>query len=211
MNHFSTEIWVDFARGVLAQKAATRLKSHLEGCHECQDIYKVWQAVVDFGRREKSYTPGEDAVRRAKGANRLRQAWKMPQPGAFARLISDTFRQPLFGVRNSMPAVRNLNYESGPLLVDIGIRMNSQVAENPVFVVGQVLNSDRPDERITGFRVSLLRGRRFMAQTTASELGEFHFELAEGKNWKLLLEIENEEAIQLSLPDLTSGLPKAGE
>jgi hypothetical protein len=211
MNHFSTEIWADFARGVLPQKGATRLESHLGRCHECQDTYKMWQVVVDFGRREKSYTPGDDAVRRAKGAIRLAQAWKMPRLKVLAQLISDTFRQPVFGVRNSMPAVRHLNYESGPLLIDIGLRMNSQAAEKPVFVVGQVLNSDRPDERITGFRVSLLRGRRFLAQTTASELGEFHFELAEGKNWKLVFEIENEEAIQLSLPDLTSGLPKSGD
>src|SRR5947209_14991234 len=104
MNHFSTEIWVDFARGALAQKAATRLKSHLERCHECQDIYKMWQVLVDFGRREKSYTPGDDAVRRAKGATGVREAWKMPRPNVLARLTSDTFRQPLFGVRNSMPA-----------------------------------------------------------------------------------------------------------
>ena len=209
MNHFSTDIWVDFARSVLPQEAATQLKLHLERCHECQDMYKMWQVVVDFGRREKSYTPGDDTVRRAKGAIRLLQAWKMPEPKVVARLTGDTFRQPLFGVRNSMPAVRHLSYESGPLLVDIDLRMNSHAAENPVFVVGQVLNSDRPDERITGFRVSLLRGRRFLLRTTPGELGEFHFELPECKNCKLVFEIENEEAIQLSLPDLTSWLPKA--
>src|SRR5437870_10985983 len=72
-----------------------------------------------------------------------------------------------------------------------------------VLVMGQILNADKPDQRVKDFRVLLLRGKRITAQTNSSPLGEFRFELADAKNWKLLFEVEGQEVIPISLPELT--------
>ena len=72
-----------------------------------------------------------------------------------------------------------------------------------ILVMGQILNADKPDQRVKDFRVLLLRGKRITAQTNSSPLGEFRFELADAKNWKLLFEVEGREVIPISLPELT--------
>jgi len=72
--------------------------------------------------------------------------------------------------------------------------------------MGQILNADKPDQRVKDFRVLLLRGKRITAQTNSSPLGEFRFELADAKNWKLLFEVEGQEVIPISLgTDMTVG------
>jgi len=58
-------------------------------------------------------------------------------------------------------------------------------------------------EGVNDCRVFLIRGKRFTAQTKCSRLGEFHFDFADAKNWKLLIDAGKQEVIQLLLPDMT--------
>ena len=209
MTHFPTESWVDFARGILAPERAAEMARHLETCSKCSRVRETWLAVAEISRGEKAYQPTSDAVRRAKAAFSLHKIWKDEQR-PIARLIFDSLRQPLaMGIRSNTATARQLHYEAGPLLIDIEIRKDFEGKEDRVSLVGQVLKVAQPDERVPDFRIVLLRGKRFEAQTISSSLGEFHFELPEGKNWKLFFEIEGQEAIQVSLPSLTSRLPKA--
>ena len=100
-------------------------------------------------------------------------------------------------------------YRSGPLIIDIDLAKESHAPEAPIFLMGQILNADKPDQRVNDFRVFLLCGKRIRAQTNSSQLGECRFELAEAKNWRLLFEIEGQEAVSISLPELTSRSTKA--
>src|SRR5436190_20803934 len=211
MKHFSTETWVDFARGVLAAREAAEMKHHLEGCDKCRKSYGIWGALAEAGRTEEKYQPSGGAIQRAKAAFGLRELWRPFPRKTKAQLVFDSFLQPLpEGFRNGMVGTRQLQYRSGPLLIDIDLRKESHDPESQIFLMGQILNADKPDQRVEDFRVLLLRGKRFTAQTKPSPLGEFNFELAEGKNWKLLFEIKGQEVIPLSLPDLTSRPEKAG-
>ena len=205
MNHFSIETLIDFARGLLPSQKADEVKHHLERCKECRQSYDIWRAVVEAGRREKKYRPSESAVQRAKEAFGLREAWRPSGRKTRARLIFDSLLQPLpSGVRNSMAATRQLQYRSGPLIIDIDLAKESHTPEAPIFLMGQILNAENPDRQFKDLRVFLLRGKRVKAQTTPSPLGEFRFELDDGKNWKLSFEIEGQEVIPISLPELTS-------
>ena len=103
-----------------------------------------------------------------------------------------------------MVATRQLQYRSGSLLIDIDLTKESHGAEGPILLMGQILNAENPDQQVKDLRVFLLRGKRVKAQTTPSPLGEFRFELDDGKNWKLSFEIEGQEVIPISLPELTS-------
>jgi hypothetical protein len=205
MKHFSIETSVDFARGLLQPQKADEMKHHLEGCEKCRESYDMWRAVVEAGRMAKKYRPSEGAVQRAREAFGLREAWRRFGRKTRAQLIFDSLLQPLpEGVRNSMDTTRQLQYRYGSLLIDIDLTKESHAPESPIFLMGQVLNADKPDQRVKDFRVLLLRGQRFTTQTNSNQLGEFRFELADAKNWKLLFEIEGQEVIPLSLPKLTS-------
>jgi hypothetical protein len=205
MKHFSTETWVDFALGLSPSQQANEMKNHLEGCEKCQESYDLWRGVVAASRREKKYRPSESAVQRAKEAFDLRGVWRSFERKPRARLIFDSFLQPLReGVRNSMAAKRQLQFRSGRLLIDIDLTKESQGPEGPIFLMGQVLNAGEPEQRVKDFRVLLLRGKRFTAQSNSSPFGEFRFELGGAKNWKLLFEIEGQDVILISLPELTS-------
>ena len=210
MKHFSTETLLDFARGLLPSLRVDELKHHLEGCKKCLASYDMWRALMEAGRREKKNRPSESAVQRAKEAFGLREGWRPSGRKTRARLIFDSLLQPLpAGVRNSMAATRQLQYRSGPLIIDIDLAKESHAPEAPIFLMGQILNADKPDQRVKDFRVFLLRGKRIKEQASSSQLGEFRFELADAKNWKLLFELDGHEAIPISLPELTSRPAKA--
>src|SRR6266581_3484540 len=103
MKHFSTETLLDLARGLLPFLKADEVKHHLEGCKTCRASYDMWRAVMEAGRREKKYRPSESAVQRAKETFGLREVWRPSGRKTRARLIFDSFLQPLpAGVRNSM-------------------------------------------------------------------------------------------------------------
>src|SRR6266516_7870208 len=194
MKHFSTETLLDLARGLLPSLKADEVKHHLEGCKTCRASYDMWRAVMEAGRREKKYRPSESAVQRAKEAFGLRDMWRPFARKTGDQLIFDSFfqRSPE-GVRNSMAATRQLQYRSGSLLIDIDLTKESHGAEGPVLLMGQILNAENPDRQVKDLRIFLFRGKRVRAQTNSSPLGEFRFELADAKNWKLLLETEGQE------------------
>ena len=205
VKHISTEAWVDFARGLPPPQKADQMKHHLEGCKKCRKAYDMWRAVAGAVSRERKYRPSETAVQRTKEMFALREVWGPVGRKARSRLIFDSFLQPLpSGVRNSMDATRQLQYRFGSLLIDIDLRKQSQAVESPVLLMGQILNADNPGQRFKDFRVFLSQGKRFTAQTKSNPLGEFRFEFAGGKNWKLFFKIEGRPVIPVSLPELTA-------
>jgi len=203
MKHFSDDVWIDFARGKASSSKAAELKRHLDQCAKCRTISGLWSAVIEIVRREEEYRPSDHAVRSAKAMYGLRHA---PESltGKEADLIFDSFRAPLIaGVRNShMPSQRQLQYESGPILIDIELSKESGRSEKSISLSGQISTRDEAQD-VNDCRVFLIRGKRFTAQTKCSRLGEFHFDFADGKNRKLLIDVGTQEIIQLLLPDMT--------
>src|SRR2546422_4339865 len=205
MKRISTEAWVDFARGLLPPRTADQMNHHLEGCKKCRKAHDMWRAVAGAVSRERKYRPSETAVQRAKEMFALREVRGPVGRKARSRLIFDSFLQPLpRGVRNSMDATRQLQYRCGSLLIDIDLRKQSQAVESPVLLMGQILNADNPGERFKDFRVFLSQRKRLPAHTKSTPLGEFRFEFAGGKNWKLFFKIEGRPVIPVILPELTA-------
>jgi hypothetical protein len=202
MKHFSDEAWIDFARGTTSPRKAAELKRHLDECPKCRSISGLWGAVLEILHREQEYRPSDHAIRSAKGMYDLHRALQSLS-GEKADLIFDSFRTPLLaGVRNShMPSQRQLQYGFGPILIDIELSKEFGASEN--ILSGQISTRDE-SQSVNDCRVFLIRGKRFIAQTKCSHLGEFHFDFADGMNWKLLIDLGNREVIQLLLPDMTS-------
>src|SRR5262247_663463 len=96
MKHFTDEIWLDFARGLLPSPKMELLQRHLdEGCETCKGVCNIWKAVVQVVSREINHEPAESAVRIAKAAfPDTRRAKLLPGQAKMARLLFDSFRDP---------------------------------------------------------------------------------------------------------------------
>jgi len=79
--------------------------------------------------------------------------------------------------------------------------VESEPAKKRVWLIGQVLNSEKPDMKMEGADVVLLSGERLVAKTTTNPSGEFEFEYPAESGLQLFINIRGRRAIGLVLPD----------
>ena len=117
-----------------------------------------------------------------------------------ARLVFDSSRHAAAAtVRGSVPLSRQFLHKAEPFVIDV--RVESEPAQNRVWLMGQVLNSKKPEMRIEGVDVVLLSGERLLAKTETNLSGEFEFELDHEKDLQLFINIRGQRAIGIVLPD----------
>lgn len=208
MRHYSLEKWVDFARNVLREDEKVEMQSHLEtGCAECSKELAIWQHLQRLARRESAYTPSEGAVRTVNASFINRSTGQSSHAKSqIASLLFDSFRGPLLtGVRSAGSASQQLLYGSGDYRIDV--RTEPQMDSEKVILIGQVLNSADPDEPLSAARVSLLKGRKILAESVTSEFGEFQIEcdLQGGIRLVVTLSDRQEVSLQLVEPLFTTG------
>lgn len=200
MKHFTSEEWLDFARGTVSSQAKASMQHHLNlGCKTCLATSRVWQRIADVAKREAAYSPPEGSVRIAKAAFASQpvrdNGLRLPQ--RVAKLIFDSFRQPqLAGVRSAEVAPRQLLYSYGPLMLDM--RVDPQSIEDRISVTGQVLDSSKPETTLPGVSVRVVGASGILSHTTTNQFGEFHIEVE--KKPKLHLQVDLEERIRLAVP-----------
>lgn len=118
-----------------------------------------------------------------------------------ARLISDSFRDPLpAGVRGLHKGTRRLLYAAGSLRVDLLIE--PEAGSSRLALAGQVLDSAKPDRKFDGIPVTLQGWKGPVAQATAEEFGEFHFDFSFESNVSLEIRIAETNCITVPLPVL---------
>jgi CheY-like chemotaxis protein len=119
-----------------------------------------------------------------------------------ARLISDTFRDPLpAGVRGLHDGSRRLLYAAGSLRVDLLIEPEAG-ASNRLTLAGQILDSAKPDRKFDGVPVTLQGWKGAAAQATTEEFGEFHLDFNFESNVSLQIRIAETNCITVPLPVL---------
>ena len=186
MKHFSIEEWADFARGVAARDQQTDMQEHLEtGCKQCVNAVSLWKRVHQAARRDAGYEPPDATLRTVKGLYTIHGKPAMgAKKAAFAELLFDSFRAPLqAGVRSSTKDVRQLLYGSGDNRIDL--RLEPQADSDKISLVGQLLNSADPARATGAVPVTLLKGRKVVAESATNRFGEFHFEVELEENLQL--------------------------
>ncbi len=204
MSHFSAEQWLDAARGAVTPELSAIMERHLdEGCGECRKLYGMWEEVLRLGRRESTCEPPEWAVRSAKSAYASGMLGKwLPRSARAAQLIFDSFRQPAVAtVRGATSSSRQLLHKAEPFVIDL--RLERVPAQKLTHLMGQVLNSEKPEERIEGIEIFALSGERVTAKTTTSAFGEFDLELGDEEDLQLFVRIRGQKAIGIVLPRST--------
>lgn len=200
MRHYSLEKWVDFARNVIGENEKDEMQSHLQtGCVQCSQELGMWQRLQQVARRETAYTPSTGAVRivnaafSSRSTGRLRHA--KPE---VASLLFDSFRSPLLaGVRSAESASQQLLYGAGDYRIDV--RIEPQMDSEKVVLIGQVLNSANPTERLSALPVNLLKGRKILAESVTSQFGEFQIECGLEECFRLTVLLPGGRQVSLQL------------
>ena len=198
MKHFSSEEWADFSRDIADWNPRTLIESHLRTeCDECAKALRVWRRVRDTARREAAYGPPDAAVRTVKGSYRIHGQRVIHRGrGTIAELLFDTLQAPLpVGVRSLTPTTRQMLFGAGDYRIDV--RFESQSETLSLF--GQVLNSAAPENQVEAAPVALLKGRKILAESQTSRLGEFHLACGLAAGLRLRIGLPNGGDVSIPL------------
>ncbi len=125
-----------------------------------------------------------------------------PSGAQIARLVFDSFRQPLpEGIRTVGLRARQLLYQAGRFSVDLRL----DTGPDGAFLVGQVMDSTRPDQRVADVPVTLFRSGIRVSKTVTNMLGEFQSELEDPKKLVLWIEIDEQHPLVINLQELENG------
>ncbi len=200
MRHYSLEKWVDFARNVIGEDEKAEMQSHLQtGCTQCARDLSMWQRLQQVARREPAYTPDPGAVRIVNAAFSNRSAGRLgPKTSEVAALLFDSFRSPLLaGVRSANSTSQQLLYGAGDYRIDV--RIEPQMDSEKVVLIGQVLNSSDPAERLSALPVNLLKGNKILAESVTSQYGEFQIECGLEECFRLAVLLPGGREVSLQL------------
>jgi len=144
-------------------------------CTECGQV---------IPRLDKSSSPSE-APRKG-----------LPLGAQIAKLVFDSFRQPLpEGIRNVGPRARQVLYQAGNFAVDLRLESGPDRGS----LVGQVLDSTRPDQGVADAPVTLFMSGSRVSKTVTNKVGEFMFEFESPNQLRLLIAMEEERPILINL------------
>jgi hypothetical protein len=206
MRHFSLEKWVDFARNVIREEEKAKMQSHLQsGCSECLKELNLWRRLQQTAQRESTYEPSDGAVRTV-NATFANQRIGRPRSAKqeVGALLFDSFRSSAFaGVRSSGSVARQLLYGASSYRIDI--RIEPQTDSEKVLLVGQILNSADPSERLSRVQVALMKGRRVLSQSVTTLFGEFQMECALDGGFRLMVTLPDGREVSLPLVEPTFG------
>jgi hypothetical protein len=202
MKHFSIDDWIDFARQVEGRGQKAEMQQHLnDGCSKCQKIVETWRHVMDIAKVQNAFEPPAWAVEAVNSSFTLRKVVPMTAGKLeLARLLFDSALQPLtVGVRGSSPVVRQLLYKSGSVCIDM--RMQPKPGSDSVVIMGQLLDSAKPDHGVSGIPVSLLCQGDTVSRGKTNEVGEFDFGITALDHLQLVFGIGDSRTIVVPVPD----------
>lgn len=200
LNHFSDEAWVDFVRQV-PTSARTNIQRHLdEGCAECVRSHGVWRAIAETMTRDQQYEAPEGTTL---AGIRLFGDWRrefiIPKRARIARLIYDSFREPLpAGVRGGANPERRLLHRRGPWSIDTRIEVERR---GRVLLDGQLLREKQPDIVNKKIEVFLTSGDKVLTSAFLNQFGEFQLLCYAAPDLRAYFDIPDEVPIQVKLPD----------
>lgn len=207
MRHYTLEQWVDFVRNAVDEAKKKEMQNHLDsGCKHCTKELSMWQRLQQVARRETTYSPSSGAVRtvNAAFASKGSRAAAAHAKSGIASVLFDSFRSPLLaGVRSAGNASQQVLYGAGTYRIDV--RIEPQMDSDKVILVGQVLNSADPDERLADVSVTLSKGRKVLAESTTSQFGEFQIECHLDAGYRLVVMLPGNAEVTLPLIDPVFG------
>jgi len=117
-----------------------------------------------------------------------------------AQLVFDSNETPYRdGLRGSSGVARQLLYKAGSICIDM--RMQPTPGSNAVVLVGQLLNSSRPDHGIGEIPVTLISKGDAISQKRTNRFGEFDFGADALEDAQLIFGLGTRQNIIVPVPD----------
>ena len=208
MKHFDISDWTDLARGCATDADRTAMESHLAtGCRRCGATVGLMQRVAASTRADNLYEPPPDTVRCAKALSALQRP-QSSTPGLLARLIYDSFREPLpAGIRAEDRVSHHTVFEAGDFLLDLRAE---QEKESPrVTLVGQLTYRADPDRPMAGAPVLVMARKTIVAHAIYNRFGEFEMDYPPSRHLRLCVALAPPgKRIEVSLNQLTGTQPE---
>jgi len=198
MKHYTSEEWLDLARGVAASEVCSEMQMHLADCTSCSEIANEMKGLFEMSRREGSYEPPQEAIRNAKALMAMQRIASSGVPERhILKAVFDSALQPLqAGVRGAASA-RQLLYQKENCCIDVRLEVKPG---RRVEMIGQVLDSGAIGRGLNEIPVTLQRGAELLARTLTNHFGEFHFVLDDTSDVEMVVDITEDRRLILPLP-----------
>jgi anti-sigma factor RsiW len=185
MKHFSIWQWTDFVRGVASDDDRPAMDAHLSGgCPRCERVVTLLRGVANSARSDAAYEPPDHAIRHARALYSLHRPEANTFPRLVAKLIRDTFRDPLpAGLRAQGQLSRRSLYEAGGYSLDLQVDHRPNSAR--MMLVGQLAGRGEHAASTANLPVWLMERESLVASTLSNRFGEFHLEYAPARNLRL--------------------------
>lgn len=208
MKHFSIWQWTDYVRALANEGTRSAMEAHLSsGCAGCQQTVTVLSGLAATARGEAGYEPPAYAIRCAQAIYSLSRPEKFSFPRLVARLVHDSFREPLpAGIRAQAGLSRHALYEAGSYCLDV--QLEQQPASGLVTLIGQLADRNKPAANTAEVPVWLMDRKSLVASTLCNPFGEFQLEYAPARDLRLCVPLRvARRRLEVSLDRLTPGLP----
>ncbi len=156
---------------------------------------------MDIAKVQNALEPPAWAVEAVNSSFALRKVVPMTAGKLeLARLLFDSALQPItVGVRGSSPVVRQLLYKSSSVCIDM--RMQPKPGSDSVVIMGQLLDSAKPDHGVSGIPVSLLCQGDTVSRARTNDVGEFDFGITALDHLQLVFGIGDSRTIVVPVPN----------
>lgn len=209
MSHYDITRWIDYLGGLVDVQERSAMERHLTECSSCRATHDLF---ARFGLRLRSglqYEIPEYVIRNARAifpANAPAKRTLLQK--LTASLVFDSLQQPaLAGARSGTPGLRHALYEAGDYSVDI--RLEEERGSKRVNMVGQLTLRSYTNDSLGRIPVTLMSGRKVVAEVVSNEFGEFQLSYEPDPRLKLHVPIRaRKQCIELSLGSLA---PKRGK
>lgn len=202
--HYEFGEWADFARAAVGSKAREKVQAHLNsGCKECDELRRFFSELVQRAESDSAYRIPDYALRNIRAMFALQQPQEVRLlPRTVARLVYDSFRQPLVaGVRSQQTAAHQLMYAAGPYTVDL--RLEQEQGAPHVRLTGQIANRER-GSGVPEVPVFLLSRNLVIGKTATNKFGEFAVEYPPSNRLRLFAPIPGENHIEVRFGAVSS-------
>jgi len=203
VKHYDINAWTDYVRRVGDVTKREEMSQHLgTGCSKCQGVVSFLTKLAAVTASDTVTVP-DSVMHNAKAIFALRQPEKVSLVSAVAKLVYDSFSEPLpAGVRGHQRVTRQAMYEAGDYCVDL--RMEHERGGALVTLVGQVASRKDPAQGIGGTPVMLMAGKEVVARASCNQFREFQMEYLPQQHIRLHVPVTAENRwIEVRLGELS--------
>jgi len=205
MSHYTSEQWIDFARGLSPESEVAGMRHHLDLCAKCSRTALPFESAARLAASDRRFVPPAPLVATVERIFAPVKAENTHDSVLRLRRLAATLQWDSFGsalpegVRSVGANSRHIVYLAGRYSVDLVVDTDAE--SETVTVTGQVANEAEPGRMPGILKPVLVSGVDFIFSTKSTKWGEFSMQSRGHRKLDLLIPLEQTgECIELPIP-----------